>query len=145
MNLSKRAKQRLDDAAIVGDACVNWPGAKVGQTDYGEAWASGRKVRAHRLSYEYHKGPIPDGQVIRHTCDNPTCINPAHLLAGTQAQNIQDAAARKRMKGRPKLTADDVQEIRQMITAGVPNKDIALLFNCGRHNISKIKRGKSWN
>jgi hypothetical protein len=45
---------------------------------------------AHRLSYELFKAPIADGNVIMHTCDNPLCVNPDHLIQGTQLQNITD-------------------------------------------------------
>jgi hypothetical protein len=51
---------------------------------------------AHRVSYLLTYGPIPDGMVIRHRCANAWCVNPSHLLIGTQQQNINDMYARKR-------------------------------------------------
>lgn len=53
-------------------------------------------ARAHRVSYVIHNGDISKGLIIRHTCDNPSCVNPDHLLAGTQKQNAEDRAYRNR-------------------------------------------------
>jgi hypothetical protein len=55
-----------------------------------------RRQRAHRISYEHFIGPIPDSLVIRHTCDNPSCVNWEHLIPGVQAENVQDMYDRGR-------------------------------------------------
>jgi HNH endonuclease len=83
------------------DICWLWPFERDAK-DYGVIWAEpderGRRFSfaVHRLSYEHYKGEIPAGQVIRHSCDRPPCFNPAHLLAGTQQENMADMVARGR-------------------------------------------------
>jgi hypothetical protein len=83
-----------------GGDCWIWNGTKDGK-GYGRLHLSGpagrRTVKAHRLAYELHKGPIPSGLEILHACDNPSCVNPAHLSVGTRADNMQDAAAKGRI------------------------------------------------
>ncbi len=100
--------------------CWIWQGTK-NQRGYGQMrmYPSGA-LSAHRVSYELHKGPIPAGLIVRHSCDNPSCVNPAHLLAGTHKDNARDCIdrGRKATSHAPhtrlrKVTDDQVREIRQ--------------------------------
>jgi hypothetical protein len=77
--------------------CWLWGGHLNERHRYGEIQlARGERWRAHRLSYFLHKGPLVDGLVIMHSCDNPWCVNPAHLSQGTSAQNMMDSVQKRR-------------------------------------------------
>jgi hypothetical protein len=78
------------------DGCVVWQ-RSVNRGGYGQLTVNGRYVLAHRLAYEVHHGPVPDGQYVCHSCDNKICINPDHLWIGTASDNMQDAIAKGRL------------------------------------------------
>ncbi len=111
-----------------------------------------RWLKAHRLSYEIHAGPIPDGLCVCHHCDNPPCVNPAHLFLGTRADNSEDAVVKGRMarqigerNSRAKLTEDDVREIVRLRKTGLTQQAIADLYNVSQVRVSSIMLGKSWS
>jgi hypothetical protein len=76
------------------DGCWIWQGSPYRQTGYGRF---GNKL-AHRLSYEKHKGDIPDGMIVCHRCDTPLCINPDHLFLGTMRDNSLDMSSKGRAR-----------------------------------------------
>jgi len=81
-----------------GTGCWLWRGAK--SRGYGIMSASRTTLspwKAHRIAYELFIGPIGAGLVVRHQCDRPDCVNPTHLILGTQSENMQDASERGRL------------------------------------------------
>lgn len=90
------------------DECWNWRGGINNVNDYGAFCGHG----AHRFAYSLVYGEIPDGLVICHTCDNPRCCNPAHLYAGTMADNIHDREARNRGNHPYATRARSMRELR---------------------------------
>ena len=77
------------------DECWLWKGGKT-KTGYGGFWTGERQDMAHRVSYELHYGPIPEGHYVCHHCDNPPCCNPYHLFEGTPTDNVQDMISKGR-------------------------------------------------
>jgi len=129
--------------------CWPWTGAKT-TAGYGSLLVSlgpKRNGYAHRVSWELHYGPIPDGQHVCHVCDHPACVNPSHLFLGDAAANMQDKA----VKGRAprgvgiknhKLTEAQVCEIRDRMH--ISQCEFARLFGVDQSTISYIRAGKTW-
>lgn len=127
--------------------CIIWKGAKL-KGGYGIVRLEGRTQTAHRVAYKKEHGDIPEGMVIMHLCDNPSCVNPAHLQLGTQSQNRQDCVNKGRTNSpsgeahyNAKLTADIVLEIR---SSTLNNAQLANIYGISRRTISDARRGKTW-
>lgn len=133
------------------EGCWIWRGPV--SNEYGSYKAdNGRTYKAHRVSYALHNGPIPQGRLIRHTCDTPLCVQPAHLLPGTDADNNRDMLERKRNR-QPKGTAqrsaklndETVREIRALYAAGgVTQQQLADRYGVHQTRISALVRGERW-
>jgi hypothetical protein len=108
-----------------------------------------KRVEAHRVAYELTYGPIPDGKVVRHKCDNPRCCRPDHLLLGTYRDNAQDAIERGQMPsgerhGNAYLTAEKVNQIRNRVASGEKQIELADSFGVSKMTINDIIRGRTW-
>jgi hypothetical protein len=110
------------------DGCWDWQGSK-SPKGYGSFRGEGGKTTtAHRYSYQFYKGEIPEGLIVMHTCDNPSCCNPAHLELGTCAANSADMVAKDRQckgEARPqsKLTLEQVIRIRELGALGIYSRE----------------------
>ena len=94
--------------------CWNWKGPQQGRTGYGVIVVKKRRIAAHRFAYERAHGDIPDGAMVCHRCDNPLCVNPAHLYAGSPAENAHEAVFKGRFHA--SLTPAQVNVLRKATT-----------------------------
>ena len=109
-------------------------------------------VKTHRMAWVLSYGPIPrENFVIRHRCDNRCCVNPDHLVNGTQTDNCKDTFARQRTRGgawerhrKAKLTREQVVIIRARREAGETCASLGREYGVGRDQISRICTGKVW-
>lgn len=88
--LEQRIARRINAngplSALVGGRCWEWDNPD--GNGYGSLVIEGKRVMAHRLAYELHVGPIPDGLSLDHLCRNRRCVNPAHLEPVTHRENV---------------------------------------------------------
>ena len=107
---------------------------------------NGKQIKLHRFIYEVLFGYTPDNQVVRHTCNNPSCINPEHLILGTQKQNMHDRVlagtlANGENHGASILTEIDVIEIRK---STLSERVLGRRYNVSNITIHDIKSYKTW-
>lgn len=136
------------------DECWEWTAARIGD-GYGNIGViTGKSALAHRVSYEFANGPIPTGRCVLHTCDNPPCVNSAHLFVGTRADNAADRDAKGRggsdkrrgeRNGSAKLTAAIVAAIRaEYVPWEVSTPFLARKYGISKGHVHRIVTGASW-
>jgi hypothetical protein len=139
------------------DDCWEWTAATdrkgYGKFQAGSSRTTARIVTAHRKAWEITYGPIPRGEghhgtCVLHTCDNPPCVNPAHLFLGTPADNVQDMMDKGRhvevslpgeANGNSKLTEEEVENVRAL-HPGFSYRFIADIFGVSASQIGNIVR-----
>lgn len=119
------------------DACWPWIGG-LNSNGRPAIRVDGRKVGAHRVA----AGAGPDDELVMHLCDNPPCVNPAHLRIGTSIENALDRDLKHRQPH--KVTPDEVREIRRRRAAGESTNALAVEFGVGRDAIWRITSGRTW-
>jgi hypothetical protein len=149
---------------------TTWPRDQKG---YGKRTIDGVRWVAHRWAWTQANGPIPDGKIICHACDNPPCVNVTHLWLGTHAQNIADRDAKGRTatgdrngsrthperrprgpamrhpkpgesNGRAVLTEANVIVIRELAHVGHSYRGLAREYGVSPRTIARIVKGEDW-
>ncbi len=139
------------------DDCWIWFGPR-GNHGYGVFGWNNKSSTAHRFAYEHSFGEIKPSSIICHHCDNPLCVNPIHLFAGTYQDNVDDMIKKDRQNWSGfgtrnqdgekncmvKLTEEQVKDIRSARKSGVMLKDLAKKYHVHPPAISRVCNGKRW-
>ncbi len=145
-------KNRFYSMALLPNenGCMIWIGLK-DKHGYGLVMGRVKYTFAHRVAYMIFKGNIPANMGILHSCDNTSCVNPSHLRAGNQQDNVNDMIKRNRsvkLLGEKapchKLTEYQVREIREKHKQGISQKSLSLLYHMHQSSISTIVNYKQW-
>jgi hypothetical protein len=137
----------FDNIFYSPDGCWYWTGYAL-KSGYGQLSVNNYPVTAHTFSYKIHKGDTA-GLCVRHSCDQPICVNPDHLLLGTKGDNSRDMKERKRStigvkNSHAKLDDTSVSIIREAVSRGFKVKDLARYFKMSGSQVRLIKNGGSW-
>ena len=131
------------------DECWTWQAATA--REYGVFYFQGRQTYAHRVSAFWAglMSSVRDKVIVRHKCDNPRCVNPAHLETGTQADNINDCKKRGRIctgkdRWNSKLSEKKAIQIRELLRCKVKQKYIAAMYGVSHQAISNVKQKRTW-
>ena len=132
------------------DECWPWIGSR-NSKQYGLFWTGERFKMGHRLSYELEVGPIPEGRMVCHSCDNPPCCNPNHLWIGDASSNRLDAMSKGRIRlllgdlcPFSRLSTPEVMEIRELHAKGETPKRLAEFFGVTSDSIRDVVYRRTW-
>lgn len=137
-DLKKRLAARTVQAV---DGCLIWTGGS--RSGYGLISFHGKKLSTHQAAYLAEHGCIPQGQLVRHTCRQPLCVNPAHLVLGTDESNAQDAIDHGTSAGlmpRKRLPERTRRAVISLAIDGFSRHEIHRLFQLPISTVKKIVR-----
>lgn len=138
--------------------CIEWTGSK-NLDGYGTFWAAGQVRGAHRVAYTIAFGQVGNGLHVLHRCDNPSCVNPDHLFAGNQSDNMRDMhnkgrktmpikfieSAKRDKSGEKNPHATlSILDVRQIRASEDSNKELSVRFCVTTQNIRLIRLNKTW-
>ena len=134
--------------SMTDNGCWEWMGTKL-RGGYGGLSVRGKTWQAHRFSYVVFIGEIPDGMLVCHACDNPSCVNPNHLFLGTHKTNAEDRVKKKRSSvgesfPKSKLKEQEILEIRRYASLGVTRRTLAKMFRVGSTCITYVVNKRTW-
>jgi hypothetical protein len=127
--------------------CWIWRPGKNRQ-GYGKICIARQEYRAHRVAWELKFGKIPDGMLVLHKCDNPSCVNPGHLFLGNHQDNTNDCISKGRFRSRyikRSLSLEKAEEARRLYLSGkFKQRELAERFGVTFHHMHLILRGRYW-
>ena len=125
--------------------CWNWVGA-ISDHGYGRFSIQHKNIKAHRFSYEYYVGPLEDGLVIAHICNNRKCVNYNHLRQDTHKSNSIDMVISNN-QWKQKLSVEEVIKIKKELKFYYRGqyKNLADIYGVTPVNIASIKKGLTWS
>ena len=167
MSLLKAFVRQAANDTSGSTECLVWPYGKTASSrmkggGYGCLRWNGKMRRAHCVVWSLTNGPIPQGMVVMHECDNPLCCNRTHLSLGTQKDNMVDAGKKGRLSGRrghrsgigryntgtsnsqARLTWNDVYDLRVMAFSGEPREMLMDVFAISQTTLYEILSFKNW-
>jgi DNA-binding XRE family transcriptional regulator len=151
--IGRPIKERFWEKVEKTENCWHWKGC-LNNRGYGQISMNGKAVLSHRVSWEIHNGPIPEGLQALHRCDNPICVRPDHLFLGTNSDNHTDMVNKGRCRNGDRkgemnptsiLKRYEVDEIVHLYNSeNLSQQKIADKYGVSRVTINAILRGRNW-